>query len=110
MNKIKLSISIFLAAWLLSTSLLAQSTSWSRGTFGNVGYIGSLKSDSIIIDDSRYRLSATAKFSRIDNSDAGLDQVKKGQLVGYSFLVINNRFIVDHMWLIPENEKSLYRR
>lgn len=110
MRKFNLKISTFLAVWLFSSSLLAQAPSWGLGTFGNIGYIGKITSESIILDDTSFRLSATARFSTVGNTNAGLSKAKKGQLVGYNFLVVNNRFIVDRMWLIPENEYSLYRR
>ncbi|MDH5355054.1 MAG: hypothetical protein OEY09_11475 [Gammaproteobacteria bacterium] len=110
MNKLKLTISIFLTAWLFSSSLLAQSPSWGTNNFVNVGYIGNITYDSIMINDNRYHLSAATKFSTVENSDAGINHAKKGQMVGYKLMVINKRFIVDHLWLIPENEHSLYRR
>lgn len=102
--------SIFLATCLFSSVLLAQSPSWGTDKFVNVGYIGQITNSSIIINDSRYYLSGTTKFSTLGNSEAGIGQAKKGQLVGFKLLVINNRFIVDQMWLIPDNEKSIYGR
>jgi hypothetical protein len=63
---------MFFAAWIFSSSLLAATTSWSPGTFVNIGVVGKLsKSISIYTN--------------------------------------NNRRIVDHLWLIPENERPLYR-
>ena len=109
MNKIKLVIAIFFSACLFSSSLLAQSTSWGRGTFGNVGVVGQIKYNSIIIDDGVYRLSPVAKFTTLEKDDASLELLKVRQMVGFSLITINSRVMVDHIWLIPESEKSLYR-
>lgn len=109
MNKIKLVIAIFFSAWLFTSSLSAQSPSWDRGTFGNVGVVGQIKHNSIIIDDGVYRLSPVAKFTTPDKDDANFDLLKVQQMVGYTFIAINGRLMVDHIWLIPESEKSLYR-
>lgn len=109
MNKIKLLIAIFFASWLFSASLLAQSTSWSFGTFGNFGVIDKISNNSIFIDDMKFRISPTAKFSTINNSDASISLLKKKQMVGFTTIIINSRLLIDHFWLIPDNERGLYR-
>ena len=109
MNKIKLVIAIFFASWLFSASLLAQSTSWSFGIFGNLGVIDKISNNSVFIDDLKFRISPTAKYSTIVNNNASLTLLKKGQMVGFTTIVINSRRLIDHIWLIPENERGLYR-
>lgn len=109
MIKLKLLTGLFLTACLFSSSLLAQTTTWSHGTFKNVGLFGQVKGSSIIIDDSVFRLSPTARYSTVGNSDASLGLLKAGELVGFNFVIINNRMIVDRIWLIPQSKRSLYR-
>lgn len=109
MNKIKLIATIFLASWLFSTSLLAQSTTWDFRTFGNFGIINEIRNDSLFIDDMKFRVSPTAKLSTVDNSDASIGLLKKRQMVGFTTIIINSRLLIDHLWLIPENERGLYR-
>lgn len=109
MIKFKLLTGLFLAACLFSASLLAQTFTWSHGTFKNVGLYGQVKGSSIIIDDSVFLLSPTAGYSTAGNSNASLSLLEVGELVGFNFVIINNRLIVDHIWLIPENERKLYR-
>ena len=109
MNKIKLVIALFFASWLFSASLLAQSTSWGFATFGNYGVIDKIAPNSIFIDDLEFRISPTAKYSTIDNNDASLALLKKGQMVGFTTIVINSRRLIDHIWLIPDDERGLYR-
>ncbi len=109
MNKIKYIAGIFLTAWMFSSPLSAQSTTWSFGTFGNFGVVDELSRSSVFIDDMKFRLSPTAKFSTADNSDASIGQLKKNQMVGFTTIIINSRLLIDHLWLIPENERGLYR-
>ena len=109
MNNIKLVIAIFIAAWLISSPVLAQSPSWSIGTFRNVGVVDEVSRKTIFIDDIKYLLSPTAKFSMVGKSNANIRLLKKNQMVGYSTIMINNRHLVDRLWLIPENERGLYR-
>ena len=110
MNMTKLLAGLFLTACLFTSSVMAQSPTWSRGTFGNVGQVGQIRSNSIILDDVAYRLSPTAKFTTVDDSSADIGLLKVKQLVGFNIIKINNRLLVDHLWLIPADEKSLYRR
>ena len=111
MKKFKLVTGILLAACLFSSALLAQTSgwSWSRGTFSNVGVVGQIKYNSIIIDDGKYRLSPTVKFTTVDNSKANIGSLKVSQMVGYNIISVSKRLMVDHIWLIPENERLLYR-
>ena len=109
MNKIKLVIAIFFASWLFSASLLAQSTSWSFETFGSFGVIDKSSNNSIFIDDMKFRVSPTARLSTIDDSDASISLLKKKQMVGFTTIIINSRLLIDHFWLIPDNERGLYR-
>jgi hypothetical protein len=109
MKKTQYIFAMFFAAWIFSSSLLAATTSWSPGTFVNIGVVGKLSKSTIFIDDVRYVLSPTAKFSTVDKSDASIEGLKLRQMVGFSIYTNNNRRIVDHLWLIPENERPLYR-
>ena len=109
MNKIKIVTGIFFAAWLCSSSLLAQSMSWSMGTFRNVGIVNEVSRKTIFIDDSKYLLSPTAQFSMVGKSKASIGLLKKNEMVGFSTIKINNRQLIDHLWLIPKNERGLYR-
>ena len=109
MNKIKLVVGIIFAACLFSSTLLAQSPTWSRGTFANIGAVGQIKYNSIILDDATYRLSPVVKFSTAENSKASMGLLKVSQLVGFNIIAVNSRLMVDHIWLIPENERELYR-
>ena len=111
MNKSKLVTGIFFAACLFSSALLAQSSgwSWSRGTFSNVGVVGQIRHNSIILDDAKYRLSPTVKFTTVKNIKANIDLLKVSHMVGFNIISVNKRLMVDHIWLIPENERLLYR-
>lgn len=110
MNKTKLTLIILFCAWVFSPSLLAQTKTWKHGTFLTFSQIGAVERESIILDDITYRLSPTMKFSTAKNSNASTTLLKKNQLVGFKLIMINKRILVDHLWLIPENEWSLYRR
>lgn len=109
MSKIKLVSGLFFAAWLFASPLLAQSMSWSIGTFRNVGVVDQISRKTIFIDDRKYLLSPTAKFSTVGKSKANIGLLKKNQMIGFSTIVINHRHLVDHIWLIPENERGIYR-
>ena len=109
MNKTKLLPGILFFVCLVSTSLWAQSTTWSFGTFGNFGVVDKTGRNLIFIDDMRFRLSPTAKFSTVDNSNAGIRLLEKKQMVGFTTIIINGRLLIDHIWLIPEDERGLYR-
>ena len=109
MRKIKLVAGLFFAAWLVSSPLLAQSISWSFGTFGNFGVIDKIATNTIFIDDLGFRISPTAKYSTPSNMDASLALLKKGEMVGFTTIVINSRRLIDHIWLIPSHERGLYR-
>jgi hypothetical protein len=109
MSKIKLVSGLFFAAWLFASPLLAQSMSWSMGTFRNVGVVDQISRKTIFIDDTKYLLSPTAKFSMVGKGKASIRLLKKNQMVGFSTITINNRHLVDQLWLIPENERGLYR-
>lgn len=109
MNKAKLLPGILFSACLFSASLLAQSTTWSFGTFGNFGVVDEMNRSSIFIDDMKFRISPTAKFSTVDNSDASIGLLKKKQMVGFTTIIINSRLLIDHFWLIPDDERGLYR-
>jgi hypothetical protein len=113
MNKIKILL-IFFAVWLASSPVLAQSllakpTTWSIQTFRNVGIVDQVSRKSIFIDDNEYLLSPTAKFSMAGKSDASIKLLEKRQMVGFSTIIINNRQLIDHLWLIPEDERGFYR-
>jgi hypothetical protein len=113
MNKIKFLL-LFFAIWLSSSPVLAQTllakpTTWSIQTFRHVGIVDQVSRRSIFIDDNKYLLSPTAKFTTVDNSDAGISLLEKRQMVGFSTIIINNRQLVDHLWLIPEDERGFYR-
>jgi len=109
MTKIKLVTGLFFAAWLFATPILAQSMSWSMGTFRNVGVVDQVSRKTIFIDDGEYLLSPTAKFYMVGKSKTSITLLKKNQMVGFSTIMINNRRLVDQLWLIPENERGLYR-
>ena len=110
MRKIKLVTGLLFAAWLFASPLLAQSISWGIGTFRNVGVVDQISRKTIFIDDMKYLLSPTAKFSMVGKkSKASIKLLKKNQMVGFSTITINNRRLVDRLWLIPENERGLYR-
>jgi len=87
---------------------LAQQSTWPDGTFAMLGVIGGLERESIILSDLTFRLSPTVKVSVANNPNAGVGRLKTGQLVGYKVIVINRRILVDHIWLVPENERRLY--
>jgi len=109
MSKIKLVSGLIFAAWLFASPLLAQSVSWGIGTFRNFGVVDQISRKTIFIDDTKYLLSPTAKFSMVGKSKASIRLLKKNQMVGFSTITINNRRLVDRLWLIPENERGLYR-
>ncbi|MDH5356772.1 MAG: hypothetical protein OEY09_20195 [Gammaproteobacteria bacterium] len=110
MNKTLLILILLSSAWGFSASLQAETKTWKHGTFLTIGHIGAIKRETIILDDITYRLSPTAKFSTAENNNASLSLLKANQKVGYKLIMFNNRFLVDHLWLIPENEWSLYRK
>lgn len=109
MNRIKLIITLSFSAWLFSSSLMAASTSWSMGTFRHLGVVDEVSRNWIFIDDTKYRLSPTAKLATTDNSKASINLLKRRQMIGFSTITINNRQLIDQIWLIPENEQRLYR-
>lgn len=106
MKQFKFILGILLSTCLFSSSLMAQS--WSGGTFKNIGVVGQINSRTMVIDDGVFRISPTLKFSTVGQTNAKLDLLKVNQMIGFNFIIIDKKIMVDHIWLIPDSERSFY--
>jgi len=110
MNKIRSLFGILLTASLFSSSLLAELPSWYPQDYDMVGIVDEVNAKTIFIDDNKIWISPTLKYATEKSSNASIRQLKKGFLVGINILTINNRNLVDRIWLIPESQRAKYRR
>jgi hypothetical protein len=109
MNKNQSLFAILLVASLFSSSLLAELPSWYPQDYDLVGIVDEVNAKTIYIDDNKIAISPTIKYATENNSNASIRQLKKGLLVGVNILTINNRNLVDRIWLIPESQRKKYR-
>lgn len=70
----------------------------------NIGYIYSVDSKHLAYDDRYFLMSPTVKISTIKLRKALLSDLKVGQRVGFTSIKINNKKLVDHVYIIPENK------
>jgi len=112
MNKFQTVFVILLAGFLFSSTVAAERPSWypPDHEFRLIGVVDGLTSNTIYIDDNKILLSPTVKVATEKSSNARLQQVKIGQLVGVKISKISkDRYLVDAIWVIPENERINYR-
>ena len=109
MNKIQSLLGLLLATCLFSSPLLAELPSWYPDKYDWVGVIDKVNKNTIYIDDGRFHISPTLKYATETNKDASISRLQKGLLVGFNILTINNRHIVDRIWLIPKSQRAKYR-
>ena len=106
MNKTNILTGTLLAALMFSSSVLAELPSWYPSQFNATGVVFVLSGRSINIDDRPYILSPTVKFATPDSKEADLSQLKLRDFVGFNIITINNRRLVDRIWLIPKDDPS----
>lgn len=95
------------AACLFSSSVFAELPNWYPENFDTYGVIDSMNARTISIDGNQLILSPTAKVSIVSNKTSNIKKIKSGQTVGAQIITINNRKLVDHIWLIPEGDEAI---
>lgn len=95
------------ACCLFSAVAFAALPKWYPQSFDSYGIIDTISSNSISIEKRQFILSPTAKVSTVDSKVSDIGQIKPGQTIGVDIITINNRKLVDHIWLIPEGEKII---
>lgn len=109
MNKTQSLFGLLLATFLFSSSALAELPNWYPQNYDWVGVIDEVNKNTIFIDDSKFQISPTLKYLTEKTNNAAIRDLKKGLLVGINVLTINNRNLVDRIWLIPESQRKKYR-
>jgi len=109
MNKTHSLTATLIAALLFSSSVLAELPGWYPKNFDLVGFVDQLSTNSIFIDDRRFVISPTAQFSTPDNKTANLNQLSVKDMIGVQIITINNRRLVDRIWLIPRDDYAKFR-
>jgi len=104
MSKTQSVFGVLIAISLFSNSLLAELPGWYPKNYELVGIVGPVSNRIIYVGDNRILLSPTVRFATPKNSNASISLLKKGQTVGVKSILINNRRLVDRIWLIPEGE------
>ncbi len=105
MNKIL--NTILLTTCLFVSTVRAELPGWYPDNYDAVGIVSSIEYNSITFGGYKHKLSPTVKVSTVGKSNDSFKLIQTGLTVGAKFITINNRNLVDRLWLIPEDELVL---
>jgi len=103
----KLLFTILFGTTLFTSAVRAELPGWYPDDYDTVGVVNSIKYNTVTIDGLTHKLSPTAKVSTVSASKADIRAIQVGLTVGANFIKINNRELVDRLWLIPDSELEL---
>jgi hypothetical protein len=102
--------SIILFIGLVPTLGVAATADWYPARYDMVGTVDSFVGRDLYINDRKFIVSPVAVFSTPKIEKGKLSQLKKGSLIGVKISKINNRRLIDHIWVIPKEQEKKYRK
>ena len=94
--------SIPLIVLLLAASFSSHAQDLSLRFYPAMGHINLLAPDRIILGDFELRLTSTTKVTLLDNKPGEMADLKLGDFVGATLITINNRHMVDAIFILAE--------
>ncbi|MFT5503559.1 MAG: hypothetical protein ACI845_002438 [Gammaproteobacteria bacterium] len=82
---------------------------WYPEKFALVGVVDQIDGNKIIISDRRYILSPVAGLSTPTFEKASISELKPGVMVGAEVSTINNRRLIQHIWVLTKEQKKIYK-